>query len=133
MFQYPGPRAEQLCRGSQTRCGLCAQAGFFKLAASRLCSVCYDRDVCSGQVFHNISSERRSWVHVGFWYGGLQVHAGQTTAGDVVTTFWACLIATKAFEDVLPHSIIIRKSQVAATSLRAVLDKVERGKTQSTK
>ncbi|KAJ9606273.1 ATP-dependent permease [Cladophialophora chaetospira] len=60
----------------------------------------------------------------GFWYGGTQVHLGQTTAGKVVTTFWASLIATKAFEDMLPHGIIIQKSQVSAIALKAVIDKI---------
>ncbi|OAL23986.1 hypothetical protein AYO22_06010 [Fonsecaea multimorphosa] len=63
----------------------------------------------------------------GFWYGGTQVHAGATTAGKVVTTFWACLIATKAFEDMLPHCIILQRSQLSALALEAMVDKVMDG------
>ncbi|ETI26967.1 hypothetical protein G647_10066 [Cladophialophora carrionii CBS 160.54] len=74
-----------------------------------------------------------SFLHTGFWYGGAQVHSTQTTAGEVVTTFWACLIATKAFEDILPHGVIIQKSQVSATALQAILNKVGQGKLRSRK
>ncbi|KIW71943.1 hypothetical protein PV04_00169 [Phialophora macrospora] len=63
----------------------------------------------------------------GFWYGGTQVHASRTTAGEVVTTFWGCLIAAKAFEDMLPHGVIIQKSQVSAAALQAILYKVGQG------
>ncbi|EXJ65413.1 hypothetical protein A1O7_01754 [Cladophialophora yegresii CBS 114405] len=48
-----------------------------------------------------------------------------------VTTFWACLIATKAFEDMLPHGVIVQKSQMSATALQAILDKVGLGKLRS--
>lgn len=64
----------------------------------------------------------------GFWYGGTQVHSGKSTAGNIVTTFWACLIATKALEDILPQVIVLQRGQSAAVSLMAVLKKVFRGK-----
>ncbi|KIW94749.1 uncharacterized protein Z519_04726 [Cladophialophora bantiana CBS 173.52] len=70
---------------------------------------------------------------VRFWYGGTQVHSGTTSAGKVVTTFWACLIATKAFEDMLPHCIVLQRSQSSAVALKAVMDKVMNGKTHSRK
>jgi ATP-binding cassette, subfamily B (MDR/TAP), member 1 len=45
----------------------------------------------------------------GFWYGSHLVSTGKTSAGDVLTTFWACLMATKAIEDILPHMIVLEK------------------------
>jgi hypothetical protein len=51
----------------------------------------------------------------------------------VVTTFWACLIATKAFEDILPHGIVLQKSQLSATALKAVMRKVSKGKRETWK
>jgi hypothetical protein len=51
----------------------------------------------------------------------------------VVTTFWACLTATKALEDILPHAVVIHRAQTAATDLRVALEQVGRGKAQNRK
>ncbi|KAK5209706.1 ATP-dependent permease [Exophiala xenobiotica] len=69
----------------------------------------------------------------GFWYGGTQVHAGKTDPGDVVTTFWACLIAAKSFEDILPQSFLLVGGQTATRSLLAVLKHINKAKTQTLK
>jgi ATP-binding cassette, subfamily B (MDR/TAP), member 1 len=77
-----------------------------------------------------VSPERPLMSSTGFWFGGSLVHSGQTTSGEVVTTFWACLIATKALEGLLPHAVVIRKGQAAAVSLMTILSKVNKGKAQ---
>ncbi|KIW83100.1 hypothetical protein Z517_02344 [Fonsecaea pedrosoi CBS 271.37] len=61
------------------------------------------------------------------------VHSGGITAGKVVTTFWACLIATKAFEDLLPHCIILQRAKSAALALEVVVAKVTGGRSQQRK
>ncbi|OAP55006.1 hypothetical protein AYL99_10706 [Fonsecaea erecta] len=53
-----------------------------------------------------------------------------TTTTMVITTFWACLIATKALEDMLPHCIIIQRSHSSALALEAMMDKVNDGQRQ---
>ena len=63
----------------------------------------------------------------GFWYGSYLVRKGDATTGAVVITFWSCLMATKAWEDILPHINVLGKGQAAGTALKAVLAKVERG------
>jgi ATP-binding cassette subfamily B (MDR/TAP) protein 1 len=63
----------------------------------------------------------------GFYYGGHLVHSGNSTPGKVVTTFWSALMATKAFEDILPHIIVLEKGRAAAIALRAILSRVGRG------
>lgn len=63
----------------------------------------------------------------GFYYGGHLVHSGDATPGKVVTTFWSALMATKAFEDILPHVIVLEKGRGAAIALRAVLSRVGEG------
>ena len=63
----------------------------------------------------------------GFWYGSHLVRRGETSAGDVLTTFWACLTATKAFEDILPHIIVLEKGRAAGTALKIILAQVEGG------
>lgn len=59
----------------------------------------------------------------GFWYGGHLVHATESNAGNVVTTFWSCLMATKAFEDILPHVPVLEKATAAGEALKALLGK----------
>ncbi|OQU95995.1 hypothetical protein CLAIMM_02139 [Cladophialophora immunda] len=58
------------------------------------------------------------------------VHSGATSAGKVVTTFWACLITAKAIEDMLPHCIILQRSQSSASALETVVNKVLEGQPQ---
>ena len=63
----------------------------------------------------------------GFWYGSYLVRKGDATTGAVVTTFWSCLMATKAWEDILPHINVLGKGQAAGIALKAILIKVEKG------
>jgi len=67
---------------------------------------------------------------LGFWYGGSQIHSGKTNSGSVITTFWGCLIAAKSFEDILPHSVVLRQGQTAGQALASVLDTISKGKLQ---
>lgn len=64
----------------------------------------------------------------GFWYGSYLVRRGDSTTGAVVTTFWSCLMATKAWEDILPHINVLAKGQAAGVALKAILVKVEKGR-----
>jgi ATP-binding cassette, subfamily B (MDR/TAP), member 1 len=64
----------------------------------------------------------------GFWYGSYLVRTGQSSPGKVVTTFWSCLMATKAFEDILPHLIVLEKGRAAGIELKTILKQVGRGK-----
>lgn len=63
----------------------------------------------------------------GFWYGGYLVRTNKTSAGDVLTTFWACLMATKAIEDILPHMLVLERGRAAGAAMTAILDQVSRG------
>jgi ATP-binding cassette, subfamily B (MDR/TAP), member 1 len=64
----------------------------------------------------------------GFWYGSSIVNSGQQSAGDVLTTFWACLIATQSIEQILPQMIVLEKGRAAGASLRVLLLRVDKGK-----
>jgi ATP-binding cassette, subfamily B (MDR/TAP), member 1 len=63
----------------------------------------------------------------GFWYGGYLVRTNKASAGDVLTTFWACLMATKAIEDILPHMLVLERGRAAGAAMTAILDQVSRG------
>lgn len=62
----------------------------------------------------------------GFWYGSHLVNTGKNSAGDVLTTFWACLMATKAIEDILPHMIVLEKGRAAGAAMKAILVQMSR-------
>ena len=54
--------------------------------------------------------------------------SGKKSAGDVLTTFWACLMATQSFEQILPQMIVLEKGRAAGATLKAVLAQMERGR-----
>ena len=64
----------------------------------------------------------------GFWYGSHLVQTGRKTPGEVLTTFWACLMATQTMEQLLPYVMVLEKGRAAATTLKAVLVKIEKGR-----
>ncbi|MCJ1438272.1 hypothetical protein MMC27_007660 [Xylographa pallens] len=64
----------------------------------------------------------------GFWYGNHLVDVGSRTPGQVLTAFWACLMATQTMEQLLPQMIVLEKGRVAAATLKAVLIKVDKGR-----
>ena len=64
----------------------------------------------------------------GFWYGSTLLGPDGMTAGQIMTTFWACMTATQSFEQILPHMIVIEKGKAAGAALKAVVFKMERGR-----
>lgn len=64
----------------------------------------------------------------GFWYGSGLVRKEQAAAGDVMTTFWSCLMATQSLELILPQMMLLEKGRAAGAGLRALLVKVEKGR-----
>ncbi|KAI9784929.1 MAG: hypothetical protein M1816_000565 [Peltula sp. TS41687] len=63
----------------------------------------------------------------GFWYGSTLI-GHSTTSGQVVTTFWAALMATQAIEQLLPQMIVLEKGRAAGATLKAIIFRVERGR-----
>ncbi|OAX84230.1 hypothetical protein ACJ72_01392 [Emergomyces africanus] len=59
----------------------------------------------------------------GFWYGISLVEAGELAPSDVVTAFWACLQATQAIEDILPHIIVLEKGRASGSALQQLVEK----------
>ena len=60
----------------------------------------------------------------GFWYGSHLVADGKKSSGQVLTAFWACLMATQTFEQILPQMIILEKGRAAAATIQAVVVKI---------
>ncbi|OXV11503.1 hypothetical protein Egran_00736 [Elaphomyces granulatus] len=57
----------------------------------------------------------------GFWYGSSLVGSGAASAGDVMRTFWACIVAMQSIEQLLPRFFELEKGKVAASSLKVIL------------
>lgn len=64
----------------------------------------------------------------GFWYGSRLAADGKRTSGQILTAFWACLIATQTFEQILPQLIVLEKGRAAAAALQAALTKIDHDK-----
>ena len=56
----------------------------------------------------------------GFWYGSSLIAGGKRSPGQVMTTFWAALMAVQSITGFLPQWIILEKGRVAAAHLKAV-------------
>ncbi|KAF9447986.1 P-loop containing nucleoside triphosphate hydrolase protein [Macrolepiota fuliginosa MF-IS2] len=53
----------------------------------------------------------------GFWFGSKLVREGKVSAGDVMATFWACLIATSNLQMCIPQFITLAKGKFAMAAL----------------
>jgi ATP-binding cassette, subfamily B (MDR/TAP), member 1 len=64
---------------------------------------------------------------VGFWYGIALVRQG-LSPGNVLTTFYSCLMATEAAEALLPQWLVLSKGMSAGETLRHMLLQMDRGR-----
>lgn len=62
----------------------------------------------------------------GFWYGSYLVNSGNKTPGQVLTAFWASLIATQTVEQMLPQTLVLEKGSAAASALKMVLTSLKK-------
>ena len=64
----------------------------------------------------------------GFWFGSHLVNTGKKTPGDILTAFWAALMATQSVEQILPQLIVLEKGRAAGTTLKTIMVRIERGR-----
>ena len=62
----------------------------------------------------------------GFYYGSYLVETGKKSSGQVLTGFWACLMATQTFEQILPQVLVLERGKTAAVTLQSVLTKLDK-------
>lgn len=60
----------------------------------------------------------------GFWYGNNLVINGERNAGQVLTTFWAALMAVSGVTGFLPQFVVLQKGQVAGERLIALISHI---------
>lgn len=64
----------------------------------------------------------------GFWYGSFLVASGSLSSGQVLRTFWACLVLVQSIEQIFPQAILIEKGKVAGDTLKAITVQASSGK-----
>lgn len=64
----------------------------------------------------------------GFWYGSHLISTGKKNPGQVLTAFWACLMATQTVEQILPQMLVLEKGRASAATLQAMLTQMESGR-----
>lgn len=57
----------------------------------------------------------------GFWYGSYQIFEGRLSTNEVITTFWAAMMAVQGVTAFLPQYIVLQKGKVAGVRLRALV------------
>jgi len=60
----------------------------------------------------------------GFWYGSRLVDSGDRTAAQVLTTFWAALMAIDGITGFLPQFIVMQKGKIAGGRLRLLMHQI---------
>ncbi|KAF2438765.1 P-loop containing nucleoside triphosphate hydrolase protein [Karstenula rhodostoma CBS 690.94] len=60
----------------------------------------------------------------GFWYGAHQIFQGKNNIGQVITTFWAAMMAVQGVTGFLPQFIVLQKGKVAGARLRMLIAQI---------
>ncbi|KAL7422237.1 ATP-dependent permease [Cryptotrichosporon argae] len=58
---------------------------------------------------------------VGFWYGAKVVNDGKTDVGNVMTVFWACLLASSFLQTAVPQLTVLSKGKTSLASLLTIV------------
>lgn len=61
----------------------------------------------------------------GFWYGSHLVANGKRNSSSVLTCFWAVMMSTQAFVQIMPLIITLEKGRMAGAKLMAVIAQLE--------
>ena len=64
----------------------------------------------------------------GFWYGSHLVSSQHRNPGDILTCFWACLMATQSVEQMQQQMVVLENGKVAGATLKASIILIERGR-----
>jgi ATP-binding cassette subfamily B (MDR/TAP) protein 1 len=57
----------------------------------------------------------------GFWFGSSLVESGQLSSGEVLRTFWACLIAIQSIEEIVNQLPALERGKIAGATLKSYL------------
>jgi ATP-binding cassette subfamily B (MDR/TAP) protein 1 len=60
----------------------------------------------------------------GFWYGSHLVRSGDANVGQVITTFWAGLMAIQSITGFLPQLVVLQKGKLAGAQLQLLMSQI---------
>ncbi|KAH7078401.1 P-loop containing nucleoside triphosphate hydrolase protein [Paraphoma chrysanthemicola] len=89
----------------------------------------------AGNLYNRVANLRSTQIGVmqfftlsvfvqGFFYGGYLINSGKKDIGQVVTTFWAALMAIQGITGFLPQFIVLQKGRVAGARLQLLMNRV---------
>ena len=61
----------------------------------------------------------------GFWYGGTLVDREEKTSSDILTAFWAAVLATGTLMQIMPLLAFLERGRAAGQQLRSVMVQLE--------
>ena len=67
----------------------------------------------------------------GFWYGSHQIFEGRLNTNQVVTTFWAAMMAVQGVTAFLPQFIVLQKGKIAGARLRVLVAQISQASAMS--
>ncbi|KAF1941570.1 multidrug resistance protein 2 [Clathrospora elynae] len=74
--------------------------------------------------FNGERYELQTFTNIGFWYGSYLVQTGNKTSGQVLTTFWAALMAISGITSILPQFIVLQKGKAAGAQLGMLVKQI---------
>lgn len=60
----------------------------------------------------------------GFWYGKHLIDSGENRAADILTTFWAVLMAISSMTQLMPQMVVLQKGKAAGASLNMLMKSI---------
>lgn len=63
-----------------------------------------------------------SMIVQSFWYGHTLKHSGKLSSGDVLRTFWGCVVAAQSMEQIMPRFGLLVKGKLAGFALKQVVE-----------
>lgn len=67
----------------------------------------------------------------GFWYGSHQIFEGRLNTNQVITTFWAAMMAVQGVTAFLPQYIVLQKGKVAGARLKVLVAQISQASAMS--
>lgn len=68
----------------------------------------------------------------GFWYGSVLVNSKRRSTAQVLTTFWAAIMAAQGLQQALPHLVTLERGKAAGLGLQNLMQEVD-GRSSSDK
>ncbi len=84
-----------------------------------------NKSLCTQSVVWGLSLGSNQFILLamfilGFWYGAKLVRSGEATVGNVMTVFWACLLAGTSLQSLVPDLVYVQHGKTSMASLMTI-------------